>query len=157
MKLLPSQCILCTLYNHAPCHFMQSHIRKVHAYLTVTCPLHFWQNGQGLLHATVVTRGWNRYWNKSQHRKLTLEKTILPPLLQGFKPTTFLSWAQHFNHWAITAPQGQRSHDLFLQAKVHHKLSVNGFSGNCLGHQKWNKNIFCPNTSLPANLPYGAQ
>ena len=24
--------VLCTPYNHAPCHFMQSHIRKVYAY-----------------------------------------------------------------------------------------------------------------------------
>ena len=39
----------------------------------------------------MVTRGWNRYRNKSQHRKLTLEKTILPPLLQGFEPATFRS------------------------------------------------------------------
>ena len=31
--------------NHAPCHFMQSHIRKVYASLAVTCHLHFWQNG----------------------------------------------------------------------------------------------------------------
>ena len=28
-KLLPSWHVLCTPYNHAPCHFMQSHIRKV--------------------------------------------------------------------------------------------------------------------------------
>ena len=65
MKLLPSRHVLCTSYNHAPCHFMQSHIRKVHARLAVTCHLHFWQNDQGLLHATAVTRGWNGYWNKS--------------------------------------------------------------------------------------------
>ena len=36
--------VLCTPYNHAPCHFMQSHIRKVYACLAVTCHLHFWQN-----------------------------------------------------------------------------------------------------------------
>ena len=30
MKLLPSRHILCTPYNHAPCHFMQSHIHKAH-------------------------------------------------------------------------------------------------------------------------------
>ena len=40
--------ILCTPYNHAPCHFMQSHIRKVYARLAVTCRLHFWQNDRGL-------------------------------------------------------------------------------------------------------------
>ena len=33
--------VLCTPYNHAPCHFMQSHIHKVYACLAVTCHLHF--------------------------------------------------------------------------------------------------------------------
>ena len=55
---------------------MQSHIRKVYACLAVTCHLHFCQNDQDLLHATAVTQGWNRYRNKSQHKKLTLEKKI---------------------------------------------------------------------------------
>ena len=103
MKLLPSRRVLCTPYNHAPCHFMQSHIRKVYACLAVTCHLHFWQNDRGLLRATAVTREWNGYRNKSQHRKLTLEKTILPPLLQGFEPATFQSRVRHSNHWAIRA------------------------------------------------------
>ena len=31
--------VLCTPYNHAPWHFMQSHIRKVYACLAVTCTL----------------------------------------------------------------------------------------------------------------------
>ena len=53
--------VLCTPYNHAPCHFMQSHIRKVYACLAVTCHLHFWQNDQDLLRATALTRGWNGY------------------------------------------------------------------------------------------------
>ena len=63
MKLLPSRRGLCTPYNRAPCHFMQSHIRKVYACLAVTCHLHFWQNDRGLLRATAVTRGWNGYRN----------------------------------------------------------------------------------------------
>ena len=46
--------VLSTLYNHAPCHFMQSHIHKVHASLAVTCHVHFWQNDQDLLRATGV-------------------------------------------------------------------------------------------------------
>ena len=51
-------------YNHAACrHFMQSHIRKMHAYLAVTCHPHFWQNDRGLLRATAVTRGWTGYRN----------------------------------------------------------------------------------------------
>ena len=108
MKLLPSQHILCTPYNHAPCHFMQSHIRKVHVCPAVTSHLHFRQNDRGLLHATVVTRGWNGYQNKSQHRKLTLEKKILLLIQQGFKPTTFWSRVWHSNHWAIQQADTRR-------------------------------------------------
>ena len=70
--------VLCTTYNHTPCHFMQSHIRKLYVYLAVTCHLHVWQNDRDLLRATAVTRGWNGYQNKSQHKRLTLEKKILP-------------------------------------------------------------------------------
>ena len=36
-------------------------MHTVHAYLAVTCRLHFWQNDQDLLHATAVTLGWNGY------------------------------------------------------------------------------------------------
>ena len=35
--------VLCTPCDHAPCHFMQSHIRHVHSCLDVTCSLRFWQ------------------------------------------------------------------------------------------------------------------
>ena len=101
--------VLCTPYNHAPCHFMQSHIRKVYVCLAVTCHLHFWQNDRDLLRATAVTRGWNGYRKKSQHRKLTLENKILPPLQQGFKPATFQSRVWRSNHWAIPAPKDERT------------------------------------------------
>ena len=57
MKLLPSRRVLFTLYNHAPCHCMQSHIRKVHSCLSVNCHLHLWQNDRDLLRATAVIRG----------------------------------------------------------------------------------------------------
>ena len=53
---------------------MQSHLRRLHACLAVTCHLHFWQNDRDLLRATVVTRWWNddlglnvlicRVWNE---------------------------------------------------------------------------------------------
>ena len=97
--------VLCTPYNHAPYHFMQSHIRKVYACLAVTCHLHFWHNDRGLLRATAVTRRWNGYRNKSQHRKSTLEKKILPPLQQGFEPATFQSRVRRSNHnsWIVTS------------------------------------------------------
>ena len=48
--------VLCTSYDHAPCHFMQSHVLKVCACLAVTCHLHFWQNDRDLLCATAVTQ-----------------------------------------------------------------------------------------------------
>ena len=89
--------VLCTPYNRAPCHFMQSHIRKVYACLAVTCRLHFWQNDLDLLRVTAVSRGWKGYRNKSQHRKLTPEK------LQGFEPATFKSRVRRSNYWAIPA------------------------------------------------------
>ena len=62
--------------TNAEARFNKSHIRKVYACLAVTCHLHFWQNDRDFLRATVVTRGWNGYRNKSQHRKSTLEKKI---------------------------------------------------------------------------------
>ena len=76
--------------TNAEARFNKIHIRKVYACLAVTCHLHFWQNDRDFLRATVVTRGWNGYRNKSQHRKSTLEKKILPPFQQGFEPATFL-------------------------------------------------------------------
>ena len=76
----------------------------MYACLAVTCHLHFWQNDRDLLRATVVTRGWNGYRNKSQHRKSTLEKKILLPFQQGFEPATFQSRVRCSNHWAIPAP-----------------------------------------------------
>ena len=86
IKLLPCRRGLCTPYNHAPCHFMQSHIRNaVHVYLTVTCHLHLWQNYRDLLRVSCGNTGvaWNAgYRNKCQHRKLALETKLLSPLLQ---------------------------------------------------------------------------
>ena len=76
----------------------------MYACLAVTCHLHFWQNDRDFLRATVVTRGWNGYRNKSQHRKSTLEKKILPPFQQGFELATFQSRVRCSNHWAIPAP-----------------------------------------------------
>ena len=84
-----SEQVLCTPYNHAPRHFLQSHIRKVYACLAVTCHLHFWQNDRDLLRATAVTRGWNGYRNKSQHRKSTLEKKISRRSCRDSNPRPF--------------------------------------------------------------------
>ena len=91
--------------TNAEARFNKIHIRKVYVCLAVTCHLHFWQNDRDFLRATVVTRGWNGYRNKSQHRKSTLEKKILPPFQQGFEPATFQSRVRCSNHWAIPAPK----------------------------------------------------
>ena len=42
-----------------------------------------------ILLETAVTWRWNGYRNKSQHRKLTPKKKILPLLLRGLEPATF--------------------------------------------------------------------
>ena len=62
---------------------MQSDICKLRARLAVTCHLHFWQNDRDLLRATAVTRGWNGYRNKSQHRKLILERKFTARSCRG--------------------------------------------------------------------------
>ena len=101
--------------TNAEARFNKIHIRKVYACLAVTCHLHFWQNDRDFLRATVVTRGWNGYRNKSQHRKSTPEKKILPPFQQGFEPATFQSRVRCSNHWAIPAPKAHHyTHSLSL-------------------------------------------
>ena len=85
-------------------HIMSLHanlMRRVPACLVVTCHLHFRQNDPDLVRATVVTRGWNGYQAKSQHRELLPEKKILLPLLPKLEPMTFPSWVWCSNHWAV--------------------------------------------------------
>ena len=84
-------------------------------------PPALWQNDQDLLCATAVTRGWNGYQNKSQHRKSTLERKILPTLLQGFEPTTFESWVRWSNHWAIPAWSNKQTLTEFWVSHQHFK------------------------------------
>ena len=57
--LVPHETATVFVYAIQPCacHFMQSHIYKVHACLAVTCHLYLWQNYRDLLRATAVTRG----------------------------------------------------------------------------------------------------
>ena len=67
-KMPQSRRVLYTPYSHAPCHFLENHMRRVRACLDVACHLYFWQNDRDLLDVTA---------NKSQHSKLTLEKKLL--------------------------------------------------------------------------------
>ena len=103
MKLLPSQPTFCVHHTTMRqfSHFIWSNICSVHVCSAVTCHLHFWQNDWDLLCATAVTQGQNGYWNKGQHRMLTLEKKICPMLLHGLKP---MNVDHESNHWAIPTP-----------------------------------------------------
>ena len=113
--LLPSQHVACTPYKHAPCHFMQNDILMVHAYLAVTCHLHFWQNDWGLLRATAVTQEWNGYRNKST-KNLPWRRKFSHRSCMDLNPwpfnhrsgtlTTDQGCYRHSNHWAILLPQG---------------------------------------------------
>ena len=133
--------VLWTPYNHAARHFVQSHICTVYVCLAVTCHLHFWQDDWDLVCATAVTRGWSSYQSMCQHRKLTLEKKILPPLLQGFKPATFQSRVQlsKSNHWAILLPMM-----IFLQPS---KLSCLSECQSTWGHQLTKPEYVCSGLS----------
>ena len=100
VKLLPSvHTIQPSSMSH---HFMQSHIRRAHVF-GCNLPAALWAEWPGSFSCYCSNR-WNGCWNKSQHGKLTLEKTILTPLLQGLEPTTFQSCVWHSNHWAIPVP-----------------------------------------------------
>ena len=78
--------VLCTSLQ---CHVIRSHIRRMHVRLAATCHLHYRQNDRDLLRAAAVTREWNGYRNKSQHRQLTMEKKIILPFLPELELETF--------------------------------------------------------------------
>jgi len=91
--------------NSLQCHFIQSHLRRVHARLALTCHLHFRQNDQNLLHATAVTRvgtdteeseqkvdlGGKKEKKKERKKRRKKREEILPPLLPGLEPENFRS------------------------------------------------------------------
>ena len=76
---------------------------KVYMCLSETCHLHFWQNDQGLLHATAVMRVWNGHRMRVSTQS-TLEKNTLLPLLPGFEFATFQSQVQPSKQQTIPAP-----------------------------------------------------
>ena len=92
-KLLPYRRAFCVYHTTTRLFTVSLHrVRTVHVRLAVTRRLHFLWNDQDLLRATAVEREWpNGYLKESQHRRLTLEKKILRPLLQGLDRTDDLS------------------------------------------------------------------
>ena len=85
-----------SVYTIQPCH-----VTSCKAACMFSCNPPFWQTGRDLLRATEVTRGWNGYQNKNQHRRFTLENKII---LQGLKPATFHSQVWRSNQWTISTP-----------------------------------------------------
>ena len=133
--------VLCTPYNHAPCHFMQSHIHKVHAYLAVTCHLHIWQIDWDLLRATAVTQGWNMdteirvsteswLWRR-QFCHCSCRDLNPWPFLQGFTHVTFQSWVRHSNPRTILLPLYQQ----------HCVINILSHQGRCVA--KWIGHLGC--------------
>ena len=127
----PTFCILLTppCVHHTTMHqftvsfHSKPYIRRPNVHLAVTCHLHFWQNDRDLLPAAAVTREWNGDRNKSQHRKLILEKKTLPP----FRPAGM--WTRHLSitrsalyRWTIPAPGD--NYDLFLHKEQNVKMTL---------------------------------
>ena len=117
--------VLCTPYHHAPCYFMQSHIRKVYACLAVTCHLHFWQNDRDLLLATVVIRGWNggqhrsRPWRRKFSRRSCRDSNPRPFNHESGALTTDLSRSSS-RVTIIYAEYNQQTREIKLAIKRRH-------------------------------------
>ena len=102
----------CSVYTIQPRislqrHFIRSHMRRVLVCLAVTCHLHFWQNVRDVLRATAVTRGWNEYRKKSQHRKLKIDsgEEHSPAAPAGTRTRDLSITSPSLYHWAIPTPQ----------------------------------------------------
>ena len=81
--------------------------------------LHYWHNGLNFLRATAVTRGWNGFRNKSQHRKFTLEKIESLPAAPARTRTRDLSITSPALYSARSCPRstwrlGSKAAQLFL-------------------------------------------
>ena len=79
----------CSMNTTQPCTSLQCHFIQSHANILPPALLAEWP--RSFLHATAVTWGCSGYWNKSEHRQLTVGKKIIPLLLPGLEPETFWS------------------------------------------------------------------
>ena len=86
--------ISCIPYKHAPVysHFIKTYICSVYVF-SCNLPPALWAEWPGSFTCCGNT-GRNRYQSKSQHSKLTPEKKIHPPHLQGLQSATFQPWVQ---------------------------------------------------------------
>ena len=90
------------------CHFSWNHIRRVRVCLAMTCHLHFWQNGQDVLRATMVTWGWNGYQNKSAWKVDPGEENT-PAAPDRNQTHNLLITGPVLYHWDIPTPQYKQS------------------------------------------------
>ena len=93
--------VLCTPYNHAPVYSVTT---KGACVFSCILPPALSAEWLGSFICFWGNTGVEGYQNKSQHRKLTLEKKILLLLCQDSNPWPFIT-SLVLNHWAIPAPQ----------------------------------------------------
>ena len=88
-----------------------------------------WQNNRDLLRAIAVTRGWKGHRNKSQHRKLTLEKNNLQRSCRDSNPRPFEHGDTALYHGAIPdvgeyyATRCNSQHVSFRRLKTYNNIS----------------------------------
>ena len=92
--------------------------------LGVICNLHFWQNNRAILCATAVTRECNGHRIRTEQRKITLEKKILPPLLPYSK-------SQPFYHESGALPNEPSKHSQHQQYKQFQSAKKPGIACSC--------------------------
>ena len=95
--------------------------------LAVTCHLHFWQNDRDLLRATAVTRGWNGYRNKNQHKKVDPGEETSPAAPAGTR-----TWDLSITSptlWPLSYPRSPVFTGMFLrlQLTARNKFSMISF------------------------------
>ena len=76
------------------------------------CHLHFWQNDQGLLHASVVTQGWNRHWIRISIQSWLWKKSNCPTAPAGI-------WTHNLS---ITSPALCKRPLLFFSMRRGHSM-----------------------------------
>ena len=108
----------CTRFQ---CHFIQGHISMVYACLAVTYHLHFWQNDRDILRATAVTRGWNGYRNKSQHRNRPWRRKLSGASCRDSNPRPF-----NYESGAVTTELSRSPNtlDIFFQTLSIHHIAI---------------------------------
>ena len=90
--------MLCTPYNHAP-------VYSIISCKATYCPLVFYGRMTGIFYA--LPWGWNEFWNKSWHAKVTLGEKIPMLHMPGLEQAAFWSWVSYF-HSPIYHSVGQQ-------------------------------------------------